>query len=145
MSFENVTSPWVGCVSAALSAGVPTTKVAAGTSSANPIFSRQQKLPAFIAQAPSRLEISRTGNTLYHSRSWELNQRTVYPIPTLVLPRDYQFGDPTYSQNFRLTKAFTLKERYKFEVFGEAFNAFNIANLSSYGTVIDTLSPGFVR
>jgi hypothetical protein len=64
------------------------------------------------------------------------------PIPTLVLPSDYQFGDPTFSQNFRLTKAFTLKERYRFEVFGEAFNAFNIANLNNYGTAIDTLAPG---
>jgi len=64
------------------------------------------------------------------------------PIPKLVLPSDYQFGDPTYSQNFRLTKAFTLKERYRFEVFGEAFNAFNIANLNNYGTAIDTLAPG---
>jgi len=64
------------------------------------------------------------------------------PIPTLVLPSDYQFGDPTYSQNFRLTKIVSVKERYKFQVFGEFFNAFNIANLSNYGISIDTLAAG---
>ena len=64
------------------------------------------------------------------------------PIPSLVLPPDYQFGDPVFSQNFRLTKLFTIKERYKFAVFGEVFNAFNIANLTSYGSAIDTLAGG---
>ena len=40
-------------------------------------------------------------------------------IPTLVFPPSYQFGDPTYSQDFRLTKTFEYKEKYKFSVFGE--------------------------
>jgi hypothetical protein len=63
-------------------------------------------------------------------------------IPDLVLPPDYQFGDPTYSQDFRLTKVFTLKERYKISILGEMFNAFNIANLSGYNFTLDTLAPG---
>ena len=40
----------------------------------------------------------------------------------------------------RLTKNVVLKERYKFAVFGEVFNAFNIANLRGYGTTLDKLS-----
>jgi hypothetical protein len=48
----------------------------------------------------------------------------------LALPSDYQFGDPTITQDFRLTKTFTFKERYRVSILGELFNAFNIANLT---------------
>lgn len=60
----------------------------------------------------------------------------------LVLPSDYQFGDPTITQDLRLTKTFTYKERYKFSILGEVFNAFNISNLSypSAAFVLDTKS-----
>ncbi|HWE48738.1 MAG TPA: carboxypeptidase regulatory-like domain-containing protein [Bryobacteraceae bacterium] len=63
------------------------------------------------------------------------------PTPKLAVPPDYQFGDPVYSQNFRLDKTFAYKERYKLQVLAEMFNAFNIANLTGYGTVLDTLNP----
>ena len=62
----------------------------------------------------------------------------------LVLPPNYQFSDPTFSQDFRLTKSFTFKERYKLNILAEMFNAFNIANLT-YPTgayTIDTLKAG---
>jgi hypothetical protein len=62
------------------------------------------------------------------------------PIPGLILPPNYQFGDPVITQNFRLLKTFTVKENYKFQVFGEVFNAFNIANLTNYGVSIDTIA-----
>ena len=52
----------------------------------------------------------------------------------------YQLGDPTIDQDFRLTKNVVFKERYKFAVFGEVFNAFNIANLRGYGTTLDKRS-----
>ena len=60
----------------------------------------------------------------------------------LVVPPDYQFGDPTITQDFRLTKTFTYKERYKFSILGEVFNAFNISNLSypSAAWTLDTKS-----
>jgi hypothetical protein len=63
------------------------------------------------------------------------------PTPKLAVPKDYQFGDPVFTQNFRLLKTFAYKERYKLQVLGEMFNAFNIANLTGYGTVLDTLNP----
>ena len=50
--------------------------------------------------------------------------------PYAYVPSNFQFGAPTISQDFRLTKVFTFKERYKFSLFGEVFNAFNIANLT---------------
>jgi hypothetical protein len=58
-------------------------------------------------------------------------------IPSYVLPPDYQFGDPTLSQDFRLTKTFSYKERYRLSIFGEMFNAFNIANLTGYSFALD--------
>jgi hypothetical protein len=63
-------------------------------------------------------------------------------IPKLVLPPDYQFGDPTFSQDFRLTKVFNLGEKAKISVLAEMFNAFNIANLTGYSFTLDTLAPG---
>jgi hypothetical protein len=66
------------------------------------------------------------------------------PISPLVLPTDYQFSDPTFSQDFRLTKTFTFKERYKLSIMGEMFNAFNIANLTypTSASNLDTLASG---
>jgi hypothetical protein len=59
-------------------------------------------------------------------------------IPEVALPPNFQFGDPTFSQDFRITKHFTFKERYKLSVFGEFFNAFNIANLTYPNFTLDT-------
>jgi Carboxypeptidase regulatory-like domain len=59
-------------------------------------------------------------------------------IPKFVLPSDYQFGDPTFSQDFRLSRRFVYKERYTFTLLGEVFNAFNIANLKGYSFNLDT-------
>jgi hypothetical protein len=62
------------------------------------------------------------------------------PNPAYVLPSDYEFDDPTFSQDFRLTKTFTYKERYRLLIFGEAFNAFNIANLTGYNFTLDAVN-----
>ncbi|HKX28169.1 MAG TPA: hypothetical protein VJ302_10775, partial [Blastocatellia bacterium] len=53
-------------------------------------------------------------------------------IPYLALPSSYQFGDGFHSQDVRVAKKFTWKERYNFSVFAEVFNVFNIANLSEF-------------
>ena len=63
-------------------------------------------------------------------------------LPTLVLPPDYQFGDPLFDQDFRLTKTFRYKERYQLSIMAEMFNAFNIANLSGYSFQLDALARG---
>ena len=61
-------------------------------------------------------------------------------IPKLILPQDYQLGDPVFSQDFRLTKNFAYKERYRLAVFWEVFNAFNIANLTGYSFSLNTVA-----
>lgn len=60
----------------------------------------------------------------------------------LVLPNDYQFGDPIFSQDLRLTKTFTYKEKYQLSILGEVFNAFNISNLVYPSFQLDTLATG---
>ncbi|HYL39095.1 MAG TPA: carboxypeptidase-like regulatory domain-containing protein [Bryobacteraceae bacterium] len=60
----------------------------------------------------------------------------------VALPSHYQFGDPFYDTDFRLTKNFTYRERYTLKVAGEVFNAFNIANLSGYGFTVGTTTFG---
>ena len=59
-------------------------------------------------------------------------------IPALALPTNYSLGSPTNTQDIRLTKHFTYKERYRLSVFGEMFNIFNIANLSGYSYNLDS-------
>jgi len=64
----------------------------------------------------------------------------------LVLPSNYEFGEPTITQDFRLTKTFTLKERLKINILGEMFNAFNISNLTGFSFQLDpatTTAPAF--
>ena len=54
----------------------------------------------------------------------------------MTLPSHYQFGDPFLNTDFRLSKRFLYKERYKLTVGGEVFNAFNIANLTGYNFLL---------
>jgi len=61
-------------------------------------------------------------------------------IGALQVPTHFQFGDPTFSQDFRLTKKFTYREKYSLSIVGEMFNAFNIANLF-YPSAAFTLDP----
>jgi hypothetical protein len=62
-------------------------------------------------------------------------------IPQLALPPNYSLGHTFNSQDIRLTKSFTFKERYKFSVFAEMFNIFNVANLGGYNFNLDTAAP----
>ncbi len=60
-------------------------------------------------------------------------------IPQLILPPHYSLGTPIFSQDFRVTKEFRVKERYRFSVFSEFFNAFNISNLLYSNFTLDTV------
>lgn len=56
----------------------------------------------------------------------------------LALPSSYTLAAPVFSQDFRLTKKFTFRERYQFSVMAEMFNAFNISNLIYGSYTIDS-------
>ena len=62
-------------------------------------------------------------------------------FPTVTPARSYSFGRSFNSQDVRLTKLFTYRERYKLEIFVEGFNVFNIANLGGYSN--NLLDPNF--
>jgi hypothetical protein len=63
-------------------------------------------------------------------------------IPSLVLPPNYELGRPTISQDFRLTKVFAYRDRYRLSLFGEMFNSFNIANLTGYSYNLNAVNQG---
>ncbi|HLJ51465.1 MAG TPA: TonB-dependent receptor [Bryobacteraceae bacterium] len=53
-------------------------------------------------------------------------------FPRITLPQNYDFGRNFNSQDIRVTKLFRWKERYEWQLFGEGFNIFNIANLGGF-------------
>jgi hypothetical protein len=62
-------------------------------------------------------------------------------IPPITLPSKFEFGDAFLTQDLRLSREFTLHERWRMMLIGEVFNLFNIGNLS--GRSGDLLYPGF--
>ena len=62
-------------------------------------------------------------------------------FPYITLPRSFDLGRNFNSQDVRVSKFFRFKERLEWQVFGEAFNVFNVANLTGY--VDNLLAPDF--
>jgi Carboxypeptidase regulatory-like domain len=62
-------------------------------------------------------------------------------IPLITLPANFEFGDPLFSQDLRISREFSYHEHVRLQILGEVFNLFNIANLS--GRSGDLLTPGF--
>jgi len=59
-------------------------------------------------------------------------------IAPLALPPNFSLGRFFDSQDIRLTKKFTFKERYTISMFGEMFNVLNYFNPSGYNYTLDT-------
>jgi hypothetical protein len=59
-------------------------------------------------------------------------------ISPLVLPSNFSTGRFFDSQDLRVTKKFTFRERYSLSIFGEMFNVLNYFNPSGYNFNIDT-------
>jgi Carboxypeptidase regulatory-like domain len=62
-------------------------------------------------------------------------------IPPIVLPSQFAFGDSFLTQDLHLRRDFHITGRWQLSLIGEAFNVFNIANLS--GRSGNLLAPGF--
>ena len=54
-------------------------------------------------------------------------------IPRVSLPTNFDLGDRFFSMDVRLGKIIRVRERYEMNVFAEAFNLLNVANLTGYG------------
>jgi len=63
-------------------------------------------------------------------------------ISPIVLPANIASGDRFISQDIRLTKKFNIKEKMTVSLIGEAFNLFNIANLTGYSSVLNQPNYG---
>jgi hypothetical protein len=64
-------------------------------------------------------------------------------LPLIKLPDNFSNGDPFFSQDIRLTRLITVREKIKLSLIAEAFNVFNIANLSGYGSGLNAqVAPG---
>jgi hypothetical protein len=62
-------------------------------------------------------------------------------IRAITLPSNFEFGDRFLTHDLRLSRSFVFGERWRMTLIGEAFNLFNIANLS--GRSGDLTSPAF--
>ena len=78
-------------------------------------------------------DLARAVNT-FNSTLAGTKARNGATVPRLNLPSQYALGTPVFAQDFRITREFPIKERARFMMFGEFFNAFNIANLT-YSTL----------
>lgn len=65
-------------------------------------------------------------------------QNQAYPL--IYLPPNYSNGDPFFSQDVRLTRLIRIREKVKISLIAEGFNVFNIANLSGYGSGLNSLA-----
>jgi len=63
-------------------------------------------------------------------------------INPIALPSDFSNGDSFVSQDVRLTRKIALKESLSFSLIAEAFNVFNIANLTGYSNVLNQPNYG---
>ncbi len=71
-------------------------------------------------------------------------QNQVYPL--VHLSPDFNNGDTFLSQDLRLTRLIRIKEKVRLSLIAEAFNIFNIANLSGYGSGLNALAaPGQIQ
>lgn len=63
-------------------------------------------------------------------------------VPKINLPAAYELGAPVLNQDVRLTKEFSYKESYKLTVFGEFFNALNLANKTYTNNTLNSSAFG---
>ena len=55
--------------------------------------------------------------------------------------RNVYIGHPLYNEDLRITRDFAIKEKYHFQILGEAFNLFNHTNISSVNGTAFNFTP----
>ncbi|MEP7270802.1 MAG: TonB-dependent receptor, partial [Acidobacteriota bacterium] len=106
------------------------------------IISRAKPLPANPTAAQT------AGCTLFVNGVRMCGARTpkneVYPL--IFLPDNFSNGDPFFSQDLRVTRLIRIREKVTISLIGEAFNIFNFANLTGYGSGLNGLAaPGTLQ
>jgi Carboxypeptidase regulatory-like domain len=64
------------------------------------------------------------------------------PIPKLMPPDRYWFGDNFHSLDLRVSRSFWFRQRWRLLLIGEAFNIYNAANLSDYSGDLTSVAFG---
>ena len=99
------------------------------------IISRAKPLPANATTAQiNQCTLFVNGVRMCGART---AQNQVYPL--IYLPPDFANGDPFFSQDIRVTRLIKIHEKVNLSLIAEAFNIFNIANLSGYGSGLNSL------
>ena len=58
-------------------------------------------------------------------------------LPYIVLPENFSNSDSFLSHDIRVQRAIRIRENVRLNIIGEAFNVFNIANLTGYSGSLD--------
>jgi hypothetical protein len=67
-------------------------------------------------------------------------------MPLVKLPDNFSNGDPFFSQDIRLTRFIRIREKVRISLIAEAFNVFNISNLTSFSSGLNALAaPGQIQ
>jgi hypothetical protein len=82
---------------------------------------------------------ARTRRVMIGSELIEIRPRTPFNqiLSPIQLPEHFFSGDSFITQDVRLTRGISLRERLRLSLIGEVFNVFNIANLSGYSNVLN--------
>jgi hypothetical protein len=98
------------------------------------VISRAKPLPAnATSQQISACTLMIDGQRMCGARTPQ-NQ----VLPFIYLPDKFSNGDPFFSQDIRMTRVITIREKISLSLIAEAFNVFNIANLTGYGSGLNT-------
>lgn len=104
----------------------------------------ESQLRALVAQYNAMVEARTRTITNPDGTQTVIRPRTPFNqiITPIVLPDKISPGDSFISQDVRLTREFHIKEKLTLSLMGEAFNLFNIANLTGYSNVLNQPNYG---
>jgi hypothetical protein len=78
-----------------------------------------------------------TANAAYFGSASNITPTTIAGVNYYLLKRDSLVGQPIERVDLRLSKTFTVKDRFKLIPMIEAFNLFNHSNFGTYQTVVN--------
>jgi hypothetical protein len=81
---------------------------------------------------------STIGGTLTPAGQSAIPGLTGQKYPFINLPADFNLSEIYNSQDIRVSKTFSFRERYRLRLIGEGFNIFNTSNVSNFNLTLPT-------
>ena len=103
--------------------------------------SRSRRIKIRLAQPESRTDSSWPSAAYYGSQA-NLTALTIGGTAYNLVKRDSLVGHSIDRVDVRLSKTFTVKDRFRFIPMVEAFNLFNHSNFGAYQTVVNLATYG---